>query len=87
MAAEDLTPGYYMVEDDDSIDTHLAERINQFNWDPDGTGGVTALFPVDWAGAEGELATLHEGAVALDLNGTFDPPEPFDRGPLPTRSV
>ncbi|MEW2079144.1 hypothetical protein AB0941_37150 [Streptomyces sp. NPDC013433] len=81
MAAEDLTPSYYMVEDDDSIDTHIAERINQFNWDPDGAGAVMALFPVDWTGAEGELVTLREnGTVALDLDGTFELPEPFDRG-------
>ncbi|MFB8127082.1 hypothetical protein ACFVG1_11920 [Streptomyces bacillaris] len=85
MAAEDLTPSYYMVEDDDSIDTHIAERISQFNWDPDAAGAVMALFPVDWAGAEGELATLREnGTVALDLDGTFELPEPFDRGTPPT---
>ncbi|MFF4874225.1 hypothetical protein [Streptomyces sp. NPDC000961] len=80
MTAEDLPTSYYMVEDDDSIDTHIAERINQFNWDPDGAGAVMALFPVAWTGAEGELATLREdGTVALDLDGTFERPEPFDR--------
>ncbi|MFJ6015175.1 hypothetical protein [Streptomyces sp. NPDC092952] len=85
MAAEDLTPSYYMVEDDGSIDTHVAERINQFNWDPDEAGAVMALFPVDWNGAEGELVTLRgDGTVALDLDGTFELPEPFDRGTLPT---
>ncbi|WP_333773361.1 hypothetical protein [Streptomyces sp. IBSBF 3136] len=85
MAAEDMTPSYYMVEDDDSIDTHIAERIAHFNGYPDGAGAVMALFPVDWTGAEGELATLREnGTVALDLDGTFDLPEPFDRGTPPT---
>ncbi|MEU2393426.1 hypothetical protein [Streptomyces sp. NPDC007369] len=85
MAAEDLTPSYYMVEDDDSIDTDIAERINQFNWDPDGAGAVMALFPVDWTGAEGELVTLREnGTVALDLDGAFELPEPYDRGTPPT---
>ncbi|MFJ7341976.1 hypothetical protein ACIQU3_16990 [Streptomyces sp. NPDC101110] len=81
MAAEDLTPSYYMVEDDDSIDTDIAERIAHFNGYPDGAGAVMALFPVDWTGAEGELVTLREnGTVALDLDGTFELPEPFDRG-------
>ncbi|WP_406113115.1 hypothetical protein [Kitasatospora purpeofusca] len=81
MAAEDLTPSYYMVENDDSIDTDIADRINQFNWDPDSAGPVMALFPVDWPGAEGEVATLRgDGTVALDLEGTFELPEPFDRG-------
>ncbi|MFD6282132.1 hypothetical protein ACFWFI_42240 [Streptomyces sp. NPDC060209] len=85
MAAEDLTPSYYMVEDNDSIDTHIAEQINQFNWDTDGAGAVMALFPVDWTGAEGELVTLRaDGTVALDLDGTFEQPEPFDRGTPPT---
>ncbi|MFD3931759.1 hypothetical protein [Streptomyces sp. NPDC058614] len=85
MAAEDLTPSYYMVEDDDSIDTDIAERITQFNWDPDGAGAVMALFPVDWTGAEGDLVTLRaDGTVALDLDGTFELPEPFDRGTPPT---
>ncbi|MFF7251533.1 hypothetical protein ACFZBU_47680 [Embleya sp. NPDC008237] len=85
MAAEDLTPSYYMVENDDSIHTDIAERINRFNWDPDGAGAVMALFPVDWTGAEGELVTLREnGTVALDLDGAFELPEPFDRGTPPT---
>ncbi|MFJ1804438.1 hypothetical protein [Streptomyces sp. NPDC088180] len=85
MDAEDLTPSYYMVKDDGSIDTDIAERINQFNWDPDGYGAVTALFPVDWSGAEGELVTLREnGTVAFALDGTFELPEPFDRGTPPT---
>jgi hypothetical protein len=44
-----------------------------------------ALFPVDWAGAEGELATLRgDRSVALDLDGTFEPPEPFNRATPPT---
>jgi hypothetical protein len=85
MAAEDLTPSYYMVEDDDSIDTDVAVRIAQFNGDPDGAGAVMALFPVDWTGAEGELVTLRaDGTVALDLDGTFALPEPFDRVTPPT---
>ncbi|WP_327740518.1 hypothetical protein OG749_46525 (plasmid) [Streptomyces nojiriensis] len=85
MATEDQTPSYYMVEDDDSIDTHMAERINEFNWDPGVGGAVMALFPIDWTGSGGELVTLREdGSVALDIDGTFDLPEPFDRGTPPT---
>ncbi|MFI1409606.1 hypothetical protein ACH4Y0_06715 [Streptomyces sp. NPDC020707] len=81
MATEDQTPSYYMVEDNDSIDTQMAERINEFNWDPDAAGAVMALFPVDWAGCEGELVTLRQdGTVAIDIDGTFALPEPFDRG-------
>ena len=81
MAAEDQTPSYYMIQDDDSVDTHLAERIDAFNWDPDAAGAVMALFPADWTGSCGELVTLREdGTVALDINGTFDLPAPFDRG-------
>ncbi|CAM5246331.1 hypothetical protein SCYAM73S_00441 [Streptomyces cyaneofuscatus] len=48
MATEDRTPSHYMVEDEDSVGMDLAERINQFNWDPDSAGAVMALFPVDW---------------------------------------
>lgn len=85
MTAEDLTPSYYMVEDDGSIDTDIAERIAHFNFYPDGAGAVMALFPVDWTGVEGELVTLREnGTVALDLDGTFSLPEPFDRVTPPT---
>jgi hypothetical protein len=85
MAAEDLTPSYYMVEDNDSTNTNLAERINQFNWDPDAAGMVMALLPVDWREAGGQLVTLRaDGTVALDLDGTFDLPEPFDRVGPPT---
>jgi hypothetical protein len=81
MATEDQTPSYYMVEDDDSIDTQMAERIGEFNWDPGVGGPVMALFPADWTGSEGELVTLRgDGSVALDLDGTFELPEPFDRG-------
>ncbi len=85
MATEDQTPSYYMVEDNDSIDTHVAERIGEFNWDPGAAGAVMALFPADWTGSGGELVTLREdGTVALDIDGTFDLPEPFDRGTPPT---
>ncbi|MFB6482025.1 hypothetical protein ACFCXF_30785 [Streptomyces virginiae] len=85
MTTEDQSPSYYMVEDDDSIDTHVAERIAEFNWDPGTGGAVMALFPIDWTGSTGELVTLREdGSVALDIDGTFDLPEPFDRGTPPT---
>lgn len=85
MATEDQTPSYYMVEDNDSIDTHVAERINEFNWDSGAAGAVMALFPVDWTGSGGELVTLREGGtVTLDIDGTFELPEPFDRGTPPT---
>ncbi|MGV9706029.1 hypothetical protein [Streptomyces sp. NPDC003483] len=82
MATEDQTPSYYMVDDNDSIDTQMALRISEFNGYPDAPrGGVMALFPVDWTGSEGELVTLREdGTVALDIDGTFALPEPFDRG-------
>lgn len=85
MADEDLTPSYTMVEDDGSVHTDLAERISQFNWDP-GTGGmVMALFPVDWTGNEGDLVTLRaDGSIALDRDGMFELPEPFDRAVPPT---
>ncbi|MFD5518687.1 hypothetical protein [Streptomyces sp. NPDC127066] len=81
MATEDQTPSYYMVEDDDSIDTQMAERIGEFNLDPGVGGVVMALFQVDWTGSESEFVTLREdGTVALDIDGTFELPEPFDRG-------
>ncbi|MER5966819.1 hypothetical protein [Streptomyces sp. NPDC002057] len=79
MTTDDQTPSYYMVEDDDSVDMHLAERVTEFNWDSNTVGTVMALFPAEWSG--GELVTLHgDGSVALDLDGRFDLPEPFDRG-------
>ncbi|ROQ26019.1 hypothetical protein EDD98_5602 [Streptomyces sp. PanSC19] len=79
MTTDDQTPSYYMVEDDDSVDMHLAERVNEYDWDSDTVGTVTALFPAEWSG--GQLAILHgDGSVALDLEGRFDLPEPFDRG-------
>ncbi|MFD9484696.1 hypothetical protein ACFWBX_11955 [Streptomyces sp. NPDC059991] len=85
MATEDQTLSYYMVEDNDSIDTQVAERINEFNWYPDAAGAVMALFPVDWTGSEGELVTLRaDGTVAVDVDSTFALPEPFDRGTPPT---
>ncbi|MCW8103021.1 hypothetical protein [Streptomyces tauricus] len=85
MATEDQMPSYYMVEDDDSIDADVALWISEFNGYPDGAGTVMALFPVDWTGSGGELVTLREdGTVALDVDGTFDLPEPFDRGTPPT---
>ncbi|WP_411119913.1 hypothetical protein [Streptomyces sp. 058-1L] len=58
MATDDQAPSYYMVEDDGSIDMHTAERINEFNWDPDTVGTVMALFPADWTGSGGELVTF-----------------------------
>jgi hypothetical protein len=86
MAAEDLTPSYYMVEDNGygSLNTPIAEQIAHFNGHSDG-GIVMALFPVDWTGTEGEIATLRsDGTVVLDLDGTFAQPEPFDRVAPPT---
>ncbi|MFF3934306.1 hypothetical protein [Streptomyces hirsutus] len=85
MATEDPTPSYTMIEDDCSVYTDLAERINQFNLDPDTGAAVTALFPVSWSGNTGDLVTLREdGSVAFDMDGTFDLPEPFDRAVPPT---
>ncbi|MEW2400345.1 hypothetical protein [Streptomyces sp. NPDC046862] len=82
MATEDPTPtpSYTMVEDDGSVHTDLAERISQFNWDSHTGAAVTALFPAHWSGNTGDTVTLREdGSVALDLDGTFGLPEPFDR--------
>ncbi|WNO70128.1 hypothetical protein [Streptomyces sp. AM8-1-1] len=80
MATEDPTPSYTMVEDDGSVHTDLAERISQFNWDTDTGAAVTALFPAHWSGNAGDTVTLREdGSVALDVDGTFGLPEPFDR--------
>ncbi|MFD0228076.1 hypothetical protein ACWGPD_10065 [Streptomyces hirsutus] len=85
MATEDPTPSYTMVEDDGSVYTDLAERINEFNLDPDTGAAVTALFPVRWSGNTGDVVTLREdGSVAFDMDGTFDLPEPFDRAVPPT---
>ncbi|MGW5285301.1 hypothetical protein ACWERI_38720 [Streptomyces collinus] len=82
MATEDPTPtpSYTMVVDDDSIHTDLAERISQFNWDSRIGAAITALFPAHWSGNTGDTVTLREdGSVALDVDGTFELPEPFDR--------
>lgn len=80
MATEDPTPSYTMVEDDGSVHTDLAERISQFNWDPDTGAAVTALFPARWTGNTGDLVTLREdGSVVLDMDDTFELPEPFNR--------
>ncbi|MFF1968963.1 hypothetical protein ACFVW5_36115 [Streptomyces sp. NPDC058232] len=82
MATEDLTPtpSYTMVEDDGSVHTDLAERISQFNWDSRTGAAVMALFPAHWSENTGDTVTLREdGSVALDVDGTFDLPEPFDR--------
>ncbi|WP_060905165.1 hypothetical protein [Streptomyces scabiei] len=82
MATEDPTPTpcYTMVEDDDSVHTDLAERISQFNWDSPTGAAVTALFPAHWSENTGDTVTLREdGSVALDVDGTFALPEPFDR--------
>lgn len=85
MATEDPATSYTMVEDDDSVHTDLAERISQFNWDPDTGSAVTALFPAHWTGNTGDLVTLREdGSVVLDMDDTFGLPEPFDRVAPPT---
>ncbi|MGW6223943.1 hypothetical protein ACWF8U_29115 [Streptomyces olivaceus] len=87
MATEDPTPtpSYTVVEDDDSVHTDLAERISQFNWDSHTGAAVTALFPAHWSENTGETVTLREdGSIALDMDGTFDLPEPFDRVAPPT---
>jgi hypothetical protein len=80
MATEDPTPSYSMVEDDGSVHTDLAERISQFNYESHTGAVVTALFPAHWSGSAGDTVTLREdGSIALDVDGTFDLPEPFDR--------
>ncbi|WP_328508289.1 hypothetical protein OG981_53785 [Streptomyces mirabilis] len=82
MATEDLTPtpSYTMVEDDGSVHTDLAERISQFNWDSHTGAAVMALFPAHWSENTGDTVTLRgDGSVALDVDGTFGLPEPFDR--------
>ncbi|MDN3250575.1 MULTISPECIES: hypothetical protein [unclassified Streptomyces] len=80
MATEDTTPTYTMVEDEDSVHTDLAERISQFNYFSNHGAAVTALLPAYWRENTSDTATLHEdGSVALDLDGTFELPEPFDR--------
>lgn len=80
MATEDTTPTYTMVGDDGSVHTHLAERISQFNYFSNHGAAVTALFPAHWSENTGDTVTLHEdGSVTLDLDGTFELPEPFDR--------
>ncbi|MFC8208809.1 hypothetical protein [[Kitasatospora] papulosa] len=82
MATEDPTPtlSYTMVEDDGSVHTDLAERISQFNCAPDTGAAVTALFPAHWSENTGDTVTLRaDGSVALDVDGTFGLPEPFDR--------
>ncbi|MFD0449430.1 hypothetical protein ACFQ10_54940 [Streptomyces indonesiensis] len=82
MATEDPTPtlSYAMVEDDGSVHTDLAERISQFNYFSQTGAAVTALFPAHWSGSAGDTVTLREdGSIALDVDGTFDLPEPFDR--------
>ncbi|MET8964248.1 hypothetical protein ABZX69_33075 [Streptomyces sp. NPDC004074] len=87
MATKDPTPtpSYTMVEDDGSAYTDLAERISQFNWDSHTGAAVTALFPAHWSENTGDTVTLREdGSIALDMDGTFDLPEPFDRVAPPT---
>ncbi|MFE5844235.1 hypothetical protein ACFQ7N_21680 [Streptomyces niveus] len=82
MATEDLTPtpSYTMVKDDSSVHTDLAERISQFNRDSRTGAAVMALFPARWSENTGDTVTLGEdGSVALDVDGTFGLPEPFDR--------
>ncbi|MEU6760698.1 hypothetical protein [Streptomyces sp. NPDC046685] len=71
-----------MLEDDGSVALDLAERINQINCDPESVTQITALFPVQWTGNSGDVVTLRtDGSVAVDLDGTFEPPEPFNRVP------
>jgi hypothetical protein len=85
MATEDPTPSYTMVEDDDSVHTDLAERISQFNYFSNTGAAVTALFPAHWRENTGDTVTLREdGSISLDVDGTFDLPEPFDRVAPPT---
>ncbi|MGW4349005.1 hypothetical protein ACWEL8_28585 [Streptomyces sp. NPDC004690] len=80
MATEDTTPSYTMVEDDGSVHTDLAERISQFNYSSNTGAAVTALFPAHWSENTGDTVTLHEdGSIALDVDGTFELPEPFGR--------
>ncbi|WP_446458725.1 hypothetical protein [Streptomyces rochei] len=84
MATEDTTPTYTMVEDDDSVHTDLAERISQFNYFSNTGAAVTALFPAHWRENTGDTVSLHkDGSVALDMDGTFELPEPFDRVATP----
>ncbi|MFC8784933.1 hypothetical protein [Streptomyces nigra] len=85
MAAEDPTTSYTMVEDDCSVQNDLAERISQFNHDSPLGAAVMALFPAQWSGSAGDTVTLRaDGSIALDRDGTFDLPEPFDRVAPPT---
>jgi hypothetical protein len=85
MATEDATPSYTMVEDDCSVQNDLAERISQFNYESATGAAIMALFPAQWSGSAGDTVTLREdGSIALDMDGTFDLPEPFNRVALPT---
>ncbi|MEW2326098.1 hypothetical protein AB0926_34380 [Streptomyces griseoincarnatus] len=85
MATEDPTPSYTMVEDDCSVQNDLTERISQFNYESNTGAAVMALFPAQWSGSAGDTVTLREdGSIALDMDGTFDLPEPFDRVAPPT---
>ncbi|MFJ8158443.1 hypothetical protein [Streptomyces sp. NPDC094468] len=85
MATEDPTPSYTMVEDDCSVQNELAERISQFNYESNTGAAVMALFPAQWSGSAGDTVTLRgDGSIALDMDGTFDLPEPFDRVAPPT---
>ncbi|MFD5164020.1 hypothetical protein ACFWMJ_39250 [Streptomyces hawaiiensis] len=85
MATEDPTPSYTMVEDDCSVQNDLAERISQFNYESNTGAAVMALFPAQWSGSAGDTVTLRaDGSIALDVDGTFDLPEPFDRVAPPT---
>jgi hypothetical protein len=78
MTAEDLPPSCTTIEED-SPDVFYAERISDFNWHS-GTGlAITALIPVQWSGADGALVALRDdGSIAVDTDGTFEPPEPFN---------
>ncbi|MFD5861505.1 hypothetical protein [Streptomyces chartreusis] len=85
MATEDPTPSYTMVEDDCSVQNDLAERISQFNYESNTGAAVMALFPAQWSGSAGDTVTLRgDGSIALDMDGTFDLQEPFDRVAPPT---
>ncbi|MGW0477425.1 hypothetical protein [Streptomyces coeruleorubidus] len=74
-----------MVEDDCSVQNELAEPISQFNYESHNGAAVMALFPAQWSGSAGDTVTLRgDGSIALDMDGTFDLPGPFDRVAPPT---
>ncbi|MEV7085580.1 hypothetical protein AB0O07_06745 [Streptomyces sp. NPDC093085] len=87
MATENPAPSYTMLEDDGSTALDLYERIHRINCDPDSATQITALFPVHWTGNSNDVVTLQaDGSVAVDMDGTFEPPEPFNRS-LPSMMI